>query len=58
MIEKVLFEVSFRANIQYHIGIRTFHQLYVLTLLVPIWSAPQRRPEPPPPPSNLYIDPI
>ena len=38
--------------------IRIFNQVNVLTILtlVPIWSAPQRRTEPPHP--QLYIDPI
>ena len=38
--------------------IRTFNQLNVLTILVPIWSVPQRRPNPNPPfiyRSNLIL---
>ena len=40
----------FFQQIQCHIVIQTFNQLNVLTILVPICSDPQRRPDPPPPP--------
>ena len=46
----------FVQQIQCHMVIRTFYLLDVLTILVPILSAPQRRPKPPP--LHLYIDPI
>ena len=37
----------FVQQVQCHMVIQTFNQLNVLTLLVSISSAPQRRPEPP-----------
>ena len=46
----------FVQQIQCHMVIQTFNQLNVLTILVPIWSAPQRRPNQPPPPFLLWSD--
>ena len=60
MIKKGLFEVKidsylkhnkekflFVRQIQWHMGIRTFNQLYVLNILVPTCSAPQHPRTPP-----------